>query len=61
MKNFGDKIKFDSRSEVLSILLALEKWLVEHGKERKNFETQQDVKRLVCFLDDCKRSIITRQ
>ena len=52
MKHFSDKIKFDSRSEVLSILLALEKWLVEHGKEQKNFETQQDVKRLVCFLDD---------
>ena len=25
MKHFSDKIKFDSRSEVLSILLALEK------------------------------------
>lgn len=52
MKHLGDKIKFDSRSEVLSVLLALEKWLAEHGKARKNFETQQDVKRLVCFLED---------
>lgn len=52
MRQYDDKIKFDSRSEVLSILLALEKWLDEHGKACKNLETPQDVKRLVCFLED---------
>ena len=52
MRQFDDKIKFDSRSEVLSIMLALDQWLREHGKARKNYETQQDVKRLVCFWDD---------
>lgn len=52
MRQFDGKIKFDSRSEVLSIMLALDQWLREHGKARKNYETQQDVKRLVCFLDD---------
>lgn len=52
MRQYDDKIKFDSRSEVLSILLALEKWLDEHGKACKNLETSQDVKCLACFLDD---------